>query len=358
MLAIFNSAELPVVFGYGGLVVLAFLALFLVCWLAEPRRLLNGTLFMAFFVVFWLWLGTTIIYTRNILLIYITGGLFLITMVILGLIWGTSFIWLLWNAWIVWRRESHTLANMLTLFTGLGLLILWALTAFLNRLPAWLQVIVGTGNALMYYGTLLLFNFVFSLILYQMYPIPYKQQYIIVLGAGLLHGDTVSPLLAARIERGMKFYYRQINKGRPAPKIIFSGGQGADEKISEAEAMRNYAIAHGIPAGDTLLEDMSTTTQENLRFSKALMQKREIGKGRIRAIFVSNNYHIFRAGMYARAEGVPANGRGAHTSFNYLPNAILRELIAVTLMHKRRHIVVVGIILFFAGLSFIISFIH
>ncbi|KRL13878.1 YdcF family protein [Schleiferilactobacillus perolens] len=355
MLAIFNSPNLPYVFGYGGVSVLILLALFLWCWLAEPRRLLNGVIFNIFFVVFWAWLGITIIATQNNLLIMITGTAFVIVVLILALIWASMAILLLWNAWIVWRRESHSLANMLTLFLGLGLLLLTILTIFVDRLPQPLQVLVFTVNTILNYGTLILFNFITSLVLYQFYPIRYRQQYIIVLGAGLLHGDTVSPLLAARIERGMKFYRKQIAKGQPAPKMIFSGGQGADEKLSEAKAMRTYAVLHGIPLEDTLLEDMSTTTQENLRFSDALIQKRELTK-HYRAIFVSNNYHIFRAGLFARNAGLSANGKGAHTSFYYLPNAVLREFVAVTLMHKRRHMIVLGFILLFAAAALLVSF--
>lgn len=355
MLAIFNSPNLPYVFGYGGASVLILLALFLWCWLAEPRRLLNGVIFNIFFVVFWAWLGITIIATQNNLLIMITGTAFVIVVLILALIWASMAILLLWNAWIVWRRESHSLANMLTLFLGLGLLLLTILTIFVDHLPQPLQVLVFTVNTILNYGTLILFNFITSLVLYQFYPIRYRQQYIIVLGAGLLHGDTVSPLLAARIERGMKFYRKQIAKGQPAPKMIFSGGQGADEKLSEAKAMRTYAVLHGIPLEDTLLEDMSTTTQENLRFSDALIQKRELTK-HYRAIFVSNNYHIFRAGLFARNAGLSANGKGAHTSFYYLPNAVLREFVAVTLMHKRRHMIVLGFILLFAAAALLISF--
>ncbi|ERL64335.1 ElyC/SanA/YdcF family protein [Schleiferilactobacillus shenzhenensis] len=342
MQALLNSPDFPwAVVGLGAAVVLLCLGVFLACWLTEPRRLVNGVLFNILFVVFWAWLGGTIIVSKNEILILVTGTLFLIAVVLIALIWATSAIWLLLNARIVWKRESHTVANMLTLLTGIAIIILWVLTVNYGHLPQWLQVLVTTANVVVQYGTLILFNFVSSLLIYQFYPIPYKQQYIIVLGAGLLNGDTVSPLLAARIERGMKFYYRQIRKGRPAPMIIFSGGQGADEKLSEAAAMRAYAVAHGIPEEATLLEDMSTTTQENLRFSKAIIEHREMG-GRYRAIFVSNNYHIFRAGLYARAEGLRANGRGAHTSFYYLPNAVLREFIAVTLMHKRRHLIVMA----------------
>jgi len=53
--------------------------------------------------------------------------------------------------------------------------------------------------------------------------------------------------------------------------VITSGGRGADEARSEASAMAEYLVDHGIPAERILLEDQSTTTLENLRNSKAII---------------------------------------------------------------------------------------
>ena len=44
------------------------------------------------------------------------------------------------------------------------------------------------------------------------------------------------------------------------------------------------------------------------------------------AIFASNNYHIFRAGMYADQAHVKADGIGSHTAFYYLPNAFYENI--------------------------------
>ena len=116
-----------------------------------------------------------------------------------------------------------------------------------------------------------------------------------------------------------------------------SGGQGPDEKIPEAVAMKNYALDQGIPDEEILIETHSTTTLENMRFSKDIME-REKPQG-YRAIFASNNYHIFRAGMYAKQVGLKADGIGAKTANYYLPNAFLREFAALLVMNKRIHII-------------------
>ena len=40
-----------------------------------------------------------------------------------------------------------------------------------------------------------------------------------------------------------------------------SGGQGPDEIVSEAFAMKNYALEQGIDENDIILEDKSTSTE-------------------------------------------------------------------------------------------------
>ena len=57
-------------------------------------------------------------------LIIISGTLFVLLILLIGLIFTLQAFLLLWNAWIMWRHESHTLANMLTLYLGLAILIL------------------------------------------------------------------------------------------------------------------------------------------------------------------------------------------------------------------------------------------
>jgi len=173
------------------------------------------------------------------------------------------------------------------------------------------------------------------LVIYQFNRPRLRQDYIIVLGAGLLNGDEVSPLLAQRIMRGLKFYQKQQRRtGHPAV-MIFSGGQGGDETVPEGQAMLNYAISQGLPAKDGWAETKSTTTLENMRFSKALIDQGQVKAPR--TIFVTNNYHTFRAGMFAKQAGLTADGIGARTARFFLPDAIIREYIAIFMKHKWWH---------------------
>lgn len=99
--------------------------------------------------------------------------------------------------------------------------------------------------------------------------------------------------------------------------------------------MKQYAMEQGIPERDILVETNSTTTLENMLYSKEIMDQQM--KGPYRAIFSSNNYHIFRAGLYARQAKLKANGIGAKTAFYYLPNAFLREYLAILMMNKKTY---------------------
>ncbi len=73
-----------------------------------------------------------------------------------------------------------------------------------------------------------------------------------------------------------------------------SGGQGPDELMAEGQAMANYAFEQGTPVEDIVIENQSTNTEENLKFSYALM------KPGSRFALVTNYYHVFRALLLAR----------------------------------------------------------
>lgn len=315
-------------------------AIFFTSFLREPRHLYNGMLFNLFALTTLGTAAVAILSSRNRLLIAVAATLFIIFVLVIALIFALHLVWLLWNAWLVWRRESHSLGNMLTLALALGLILLEVAAIFgRSWVPSWLYAGLSVFFTLAIgYELVALYNFLTILVLYNLYRPRHDRDYLIVLGAGLLHGDQVSPLLAARLQVAIDFYHKQIQKGQPAPKIIFSGGQGPDERVPEGRAMQQWAIAQGIPEADTLVEDASKTTYQNMLFSKQLITKRE-GERPIKTAFFTNNYHLFRAGVFARAAGLSANGVGAATSFYFLPNAVIREYLAFVVIHKRRHIV-------------------
>lgn len=78
-------------------------------------------------------------------------------------------------------------------------------------------------------------------------------------------------------------------------------------------------------------------------YSKAVAIK-DYGNEKFKVKFFTNNYHLFRAGLYAKMAHLKANGIGATTRFYFLPNATIREFAGVFIMHKKRHFVIIGLI--------------
>jgi uncharacterized SAM-binding protein YcdF (DUF218 family) len=231
------------------------------------------------------------------------------------------------------RRESIRLGNLLSLLVGLAMFALVGLMIFAIQRTQYeaLDVFTVTTVLLSGYVSFLLLSYVSYAFVYGRITALRGADFVVVLGSGLLGGDRVPPLLASRLERGRQVYQALVARGKNSPMLIVSGGQGADERVSEAEAMAQYLIERGVPADSVMREDQSRTTEENLTFSRAIMER---FRPRYRCIVVTSNYHVFRAAIIARRLGVNGQVTGARTAGYYWPSATLREFIAVFLSYK------------------------
>lgn len=324
------------------LVPCAFLLLFAVNYWRHKTLLVNGFLFNLFLLVFSGYLVYSFIQTKDWLVLFLLASLSMIGLLVLFFGSWSLILLLYWNARIMLRREGHALGNLLILFLAIFLTFISIYHYyFMPFLPDWFAVLSTILPFALFYFSFMFLNFLTISFIYQFNQPKYQQDFIIVLGAGLLNGERVTPLLAQRIDRALTFYNQQKEKRGWAPKIIFSGGQGPDEKISEALAMKKYALDLGYPAEDLLLEDRSTTTFENMKFSKEMIEKEKATGAKV--IFSSNNYHIFRGGVYARKNQLKADGIGSKTALYYLPTAFLREFIAMIALHRKGHFLFLGI---------------
>ena len=158
--------------------------------------------------------------------------------------------------------------------------------------------------------------------------------YIVVLGAGVI--DTrVTPLLAARIERGIELLHCNPNAA-----LIMSGGQGPGEDVAEGEAMAWYAEERGVVREKIMIESKSRSTEENLLFSSRLMEK-----ARPKVIVVTTSYHVFRALLLAKQQGLKCVGFGAKTKWYFTLNALIREFAGYLRLTWKRHIFVAAAII-------------
>lgn len=288
---------------------------------------------------------------RYIIILPILALLIMLPFGIVALMFG-----LFLNARILMKREGRRFTNCLTLLAALGILF-FIMLPIIN--PASLvsehfQFIFAAISLITIYFFVHLSNFLSAYFLYQFNRPRRNQDFIIVLGSGLIN-DKVPPLLASRINKAIDFYWKQAAVNTP-PTIIFSGGQGPDEGLPEAEAMQKYAVEKGIPLEHTVQENRSVNTYQNMSFSKEIMDSLK-PNGKYRSIFTTNNFHLFRAGIYARQAGLNSQGIGSKTAFYYWPNAMIREYVAIVVMGRKRHMKICGTILGFALFLTVLSFI-
>jgi uncharacterized SAM-binding protein YcdF (DUF218 family) len=117
---------------------------------------------------------------------------------------------------------------------------------------------------------------------------------IVVLGAAQWNGRP-SPVLRARLDHALDLY----DRGR-APRLIFTGGVGVGDTLSEAEVSRRYAIRHGVPDSLILVERLGETSAQSIRAAAALMHAHELQT----ALVVSDSYHMMRLELLARRAGI------------------------------------------------------
>ncbi|MFE3429157.1 YdcF family protein [Streptomyces sp. NPDC059171] len=234
------------------------------------------------------------------------------------------------------RKEGRSPAHLLSLlaaFAVLGVVALLVAAAVL-RTPVLIGAATAAGGLAVYFSFLFL-CFVCYAFLYGRLQVRRKADFVVVLGSGLAGGTTVPPLLASRLKRGREVHERISRRGG-SPVLITSGGQGPDEDLPESHAMADHLVAEGFPADLVEREDRSRNTEENLRFSKEIM---EAAKPGYRCVVVTNNYHAFRAALTARRVRIRGQVVGAPTAAYFWPNAMLREFTAILVDYRRSNAV-------------------
>jgi uncharacterized SAM-binding protein YcdF (DUF218 family) len=152
--------------------------------------------------------------------------------------------------------------------------------------------------------------------------LPDRLDWIIVLGAGL-RGDQPSLTLKYRLNRAVEMAQRY-----PEARIIVSGGQGPGETITEAKAMMDYLVRRGVTKERILAEDRSTSTVENLVFSRRLLDSAGYATT-ARTGAISSEFHLFRMRMLARRAGLEVCPIGAPSPWYLYPNSFVREAVAL-----------------------------
>ncbi len=187
------------------------------------------------------------------------------------------------------------------------------------------------------------------------YKVPMDRDYIIILGCAIRGDGTLTPLLKGRVDSAVSFEKQQYRTTGKHAVFVPSGGQGADEVISEGEAMENYLKSIGIPEERIAREDKSTNTLENMKLSKEIIDGMSGGEEK-KIAFSTSGYHVFRGYIMARKNDMEdAKGIAAKTKLYFFPNAFLREFVGLIVDQKWKHIIfALAIIAFFSTLAYLV----
>ena len=121
---------------------------------------------------------------------------------------------------------------------------------------------------------------------------------ILVLGCGVREDGSPSLMLRDRLNMGIALY-----KAGVAPKLLMSGDHSQVD-YDEVNAMKDYAIAAGVPSEDIFMDHAGFSTYESMYRAKAIFQVE-------RMVVVSQQYHLFRAVYNANELGIDTWGVAA-----------------------------------------------
>lgn len=157
-----------------------------------------------------------------------------------------------------------------------------------------------------------------------------KADAIVVLGARVYRDGTMSQALADRTRTGVELYHAGY-----ARTLIFSGGPG-DGSIDEPTAMKNFAIANGVPDTAIILDPDGLNTDATVRNTVPMLQQRGLSG----VLIVSHFYHLPRTKMtYERAIALADGDKPAIRVYTVpaketytlsaLPQYMAREVVAL-----------------------------
>lgn len=143
---------------------------------------------------------------------------------------------------------------------------------------------------------------------------------VIVLGCRV-YGERPSRMMVARLKAAKDFLDEN-----PESACILSGGQGDDEDISEAECMYRWLVDAGISADRLYKEDKSTSTRENLLFSKEIIEREGLNKN---IAIATNEFHEYRAQQIAKELSLESGAASGATEIWVFPTYYVRELCGI-----------------------------
>ena len=270
---------------------------------------------------------------------------------------------------ILVKKEGLNIRNLLGLILGLFFCLATIFPELLNDylqrstwidvhkenglaryIQEWVELMIYAGIS--YLESILIGTIILSIKAAKHIP-KFNKDFMIILGCQIKKDGGLTNLLRSRVDRAIEF--RNIQKNKTGKDLIFvpSGGQGSDEIIPEAHAIKNYLLENGINEENILVEEKSKNTYENIKFSKMLIDEK-LENANI--AFSTTNYHVFRAGNIANKEDICMEGIGAKTKRYFWINAFIREYIATLYSERKTHILTISSIMILSVLMMILLY--
>jgi len=155
-----------------------------------------------------------------------------------------------------------------------------------ERVPRW---VIATGCAGLFAGFPLALMVFFGNTDYRR-----PADAVVVFGARAYQDGRLSDALQDRIRTACGLYREGLAK-----RLVLSGGKG-DGRITEAEAMRNYALKHGVRAEDIFIDNQGVNTEATVRNTTPLFEQWHAK----RVLAVSHFYHLPRVKLAYQRAGV------------------------------------------------------
>ena len=222
----------------------------------------------------------------------------------------------LWYSYMIY--SVHSGSPFFLVWTALGVVLVLIGIALrvglFKKLPVWLNICLASVVGIAVIVTAVLLVIIVS---YSRNDPKKGLDYIIVLGSQV-RPDGPSKVLKYRLDTAVEYLRENTDT-----VCIVSGGKGTNELDSEAAVMKAYLVAAGIDTGRIIVEDRSTTTNENIKFSKVFLKDgASIG-------LITNDFHLYRAVYLCKEQGLEdVSPIRADSDVFYRPNNYLREVFA------------------------------
>lgn len=257
---------------------------------------------------------------------------------ILAPVFAAAAVFLVGSNIMLLRREGVTWRYALGILLSGGCAVLYVLPGML-RPRGTFPVLTGPAAALVQVMTYYLFCMLVSGAVCGTLSAQYvprtDKDYILILGCQIRRDGSLTVLLRGRSDRALAFGRMQEKKTGKPICYVPCGGQGKDEIMSEAEAIRTYLIRQGVGEENILMEDRSANTRESLRNAREMIQARQ---KEAKAAFSTTDFHVFRTGCIAREMGWNVEGVGQRTKIYFSVNAWIREFVACMYAQRKAHL--------------------